>query len=134
METLFEIFCFVLFVLEGFLSMFHAHIAFSIRSLPLKDMERLKYFFLFSTLTMATTAQATTGQFWIADTFVMAHHMFCYLTWNTSSYTKKVVIKNFPNMNLDGCFNALFFHQLIHWSSLNWTESRMNVLPLFLGK
>ncbi|XP_046658014.1 uncharacterized protein LOC124352537 [Daphnia pulicaria] len=111
METPFDIFCFVLFILEGFLSLAHAHIALSFRALPLKDMARLQYFFLFATLTIATTSQVVVTQFWMADTFVMAHHLYCYVTWNSSSYTKKI----------------------IHWSSLNWTGSRMKVLPLFIG-
>lgn len=90
METPFEIFCFVLLILEGFLSLAHAHIALSLRALPMKDMARLQYFFLFATLTLATTSQAVFSQFWAADTAVMAHHLYCYVTWNSSSYTKKV--------------------------------------------
>lgn len=111
METPFEIFCFVLFILEGFLSLAYAHIVFSFRALPLKDMARLQYFFLFATLTVATTSQVVVNPFWMADTFIMGHHLYCYVTWNASNYTRKV----------------------IHWSSLNWTESRMKVFPLFLG-
>lgn len=29
---------------------------------------------------------------------------------------------------------ARIYLQIIHWSSLNWTGSRMKVLPLFIGK
>lgn len=92
METPYQILCFVLLILEGFLALAHAHIALSLRALPLKDMARLQYFYLFGTLTIATTTQTIVSVYWIADTFVMAHHLFCYVTWNSSSYTKKVCI------------------------------------------
>lgn len=101
METLYEIFCFTLFVLEGFLAVSYFHIAFSLRALPLKDMARMNYFFLFGVLTIATTSQAVVSKFWIVDTFLMAHHLFCYVTWNSSSYTKKVP-RNAPCSSLDG--------------------------------
>lgn len=90
MESLYEIGCFILFVLEGFLAMAHLHVALSLRALPLKDMARLQYFFLFAMLTIATTWQLVTSPFWMLGAFLLAHHLYSYMTWNVSSYTKKV--------------------------------------------
>lgn len=77
-------------MMEGFLSGYHLLQALSVRALPLKDMQRLQYFFLFATLTVATTIQAIQNPYWMADIAVMAHHTFCYFSWDESSYTKKV--------------------------------------------
>ena len=90
METLFEIGCFILFILEGFLVLTHLHIALSLRALPLKDMARMQNFFLFATLTVATTGQFVTSPIWMLGVFQMAHNLYCYLTWDVSSYSKKV--------------------------------------------
>jgi len=90
METFHEILCLILFIFEGFFALANIHIALSFRSLPLKDMARLQYFFLCATLTVATTEQAILNNYWMLDIGLLIHHLYCYLTWNNSSYTKKV--------------------------------------------
>lgn len=95
METLHEIVCFFLLILEGFLAMAHAHIVLSLRALPLKDVATIRTFFLFATLTVATSGQVVDTRFWVLDLVIMLHNLYCYLSWDHSNYTKKVFYFSF---------------------------------------
>jgi hypothetical protein len=64
------------------------------RMLPHKDMLGLRSYFLFSTLTLATTMLTIDCPLYLLDAVVMGHHIFCYLTWNQSPQSKKV--SSFP--------------------------------------
>ena len=62
-----------------------------------QDMVQLRSYFLFSALTMSTTIVILndepvdeTLKLYILDSFIIGHHMFCYLTWNHSAHCKKV--------------------------------------------
>ena len=86
--------CFILFIFEGFFALAYVNIALSIRGLPLKDMARLQNFFLFASLTAASTSQImpSTTALWILEILLLFHHFYCYITWETSNYCKKVLI------------------------------------------
>lgn len=93
-------------MMEGFLAGYHLLQGLSFRALPLKDMQRLQYFFLFATLTIATTVQTVQNSYWLADLFVMGHHTFCYFSWDRSDYTKKV-----SSINESFCTKLLLYER-----------------------
>ena len=100
------------------------------RMLPHKDMLGLRSYFLFSTLTLATTMLTIDCPLYLLDAVVMGHHIFCYLTWNQSPQSKKVSI--FPEWHWSE-LTCTFSNKVVLWSSLNWNGSRLQEPILFFG-
>ncbi|XP_074661938.1 uncharacterized protein LOC141914597 [Tubulanus polymorphus] len=104
-----------LFFLEAYHAIGHAAVMFRIRMLPRKDLVRVRYYFLFDTLTVFVTAFCYTGKLrWLAI-LQMCQHLYFFFTWNISWYTRRV----------------------ISWSSLDWLHSdnakNRTEWDLFLG-
>ena len=79
-----------LFTLECYHVVGHVCVLFRVRLLPRKDLVRIRYYFLFDTLTVFVVCFLYVGKLrWLA-VLQMIQHLFFFFTWNNQSYTNKV--------------------------------------------
>ena len=94
-----------LFTLECYHFIGHVCVLFRVRLLPRKDVVKIRYYFLFDTLTVFAVCFLFTGALkWLAA-LQMMQHLFFFITWNRQSYTNKVNVSGvrvckFPLSNI----------------------------------
>jgi len=101
---------FLLFVFEIFVGTTILFMAIGARSLAHKDMLGLRNGVVFAGLTLTTSSMVVPTDLWAIETILAIHHFYCYINWNTSPYTQKI----------------------LWWSSLNYTKSRSKEWTLYL--
>ena len=80
----------ILFLLECYHFIGHVCVLFRVRLLPRKDVVRIRYYFLFDTLTVFTVCFLYTEKLrWLAA-MQMVQHLFFFFTWNRQSFTNRV--------------------------------------------
>ena len=80
----------ILFLLECYHFIGHVCVLFRGRLLPRKDVVRIRYYFLFDTLTVFTVCFLYTEKLrWLAA-MQMVQHLFFFFTWNRQSFTNRV--------------------------------------------
>lgn len=80
----------LLFTLELYHVVGHVCVLFRVRLLPRRDLVRIRYYFLFDTLTVFTVCFLYTGRLrWLAA-LQMMQHLYFFFTWNNQAFTNKV--------------------------------------------
>ncbi|KAH9500209.1 hypothetical protein Btru_077481 [Bulinus truncatus] len=104
---LWDVACIILFSVELYHLIAHAMILFGIRSLPRKDLVRIRLYFLVDASTVFITSFVLTGKLkWLAVLQIL-QHLFYFITWNKSYMAKRI----------------------IDWSSLEWFKSNPRISP-----
>ena len=107
LEMLLHIFSFLLFVFEIFLATTQFFVIIGARSLPYKDMLRLRHFFVFAGLTVTTSSMIVPSDIWVMETLLAAHHLYMYINWDVSPFCKKVTIQFFFSGTCNNVNNLL---------------------------
>ncbi|XP_059177656.1 uncharacterized protein LOC131956988 [Physella acuta] len=136
----YDVACFLLFAVELYHMLAHVLIMCGIRTLPRKDLVRVRLYFMLDTLTVFITSFLLTNRLkWLA-TLQIIQHLFYFITWDKSYMAKRIIdwssldwFKNQPRRPQIDSFLGTLFDVLVHAAMMYVIGEQMSMISLLLA-